>query len=863
MPNAPRPQPETLIAPSSMKPVFWRKFPLWLHPQRWVAAVRRPLEPSLIGHGLLLACALGGAIVTANQSLHVQLSERQAQSQFFRLRGAVPAPDNIIILKMDEVSIQSAKAFYGDNPAQYAYLEPLTTLPWKRSAYATAIDRLMAAGAKSIAIDLVFDTPSSYGPQDDQRFIQTLKRYAGRITLAAQFPSDNTLPAGQLTQLIQPHPMFQTNPSSIGSISYPLEPNNRIHRLASEYPQILADAISRTSSPEVAQAAYQFASQTPSFAEAALIAAQYGSRKPTGSDIYFYGGNGESFPAVSFWEVLDPEAWSQRQTLFKDKIVIIGPTADLFQDFHDTPIANKMPGVELNAHAIATLMQGTAISDAIPHLPSKGIVVFFLVMAAGCAQTRTTRPMRRFAAALALVLGWSIIGYALFTQLRLIVPVAVPIIAISGSGVAYLFTGILIDKFKLRRAAREYVNVPVFQEMISAIGHSDLEPVIQQYNKTLIDKKLNNRYLVTSRLAEGGFGETYLAKDTGRPGNPDCVVKRLRPRSNDPRVIRLAQNMFPLEAETLERLGTHDQIPRLLAYFEEHGDFYLVQEFVVGNSLAKELDLGNLLGRLPEQRVVAILYDLLHILEFIHQQGVLHRDIKPGNILLRRSDGKPVLIDFGAVKQFNQRLEILSDNPDNPDAATQLTIAIGTEGFMAPEQADGRPSPASDIYSAGIVGIQALTGLSSSELKQRRNPRTNELNWQENTQISQTLAAILNKMAHYNMVARYQSARDVINDLEPLHDYRQSQTLMTGNSIIDPLEDPDLTMADETQLWPNAFADASAQTTAPSTTELPSDRSYCSNDHDLDPTDLQPDLDGATTEETLYRDETEPPAGHS
>jgi serine/threonine-protein kinase len=136
----------------------------------------------------------------------------------------------------------------------------------------------------------------------------------------------------------------------------------------------------------------------------------------------------------------------------------------------------------------------------------------------------------------------------------------------------------------------------------------------------------------------GGFGQTYIAQDTRRPGNPICVVKHLKP-GTDPRVFDTAKRLFNSEAETLEKLGNHDQIPRLLAYFDENQEFYLVQEYIEGHTLAEELIPGK---RWSESQVIQLLQEVLEILEFVHRQGVIHRDIKPDNIIRRASDNKLV-----------------------------------------------------------------------------------------------------------------------------------------------------------------------------------------------------------------------------
>jgi serine/threonine protein kinase len=109
----------------------------------------------------------------------------------------------------------------------------------------------------------------------------------------------------------------------------------------------------------------------------------------------------------------------------------------------------------------------------------------------------------------------------------------------------------------------------------------------------MLSKLLDQRYQVVKVLGEGGFGHTYIAHDTRRPGNPTCVVKHLKPATSDPDFLQTARRLFNSEAETLEKLGNHDQIPRLLAYFEENEEFYLVEEFIDGHPLSVELPPGS------------------------------------------------------------------------------------------------------------------------------------------------------------------------------------------------------------------------------------------------------------------------------
>ena len=159
---------------------------------------------------------------------------------------------------------------------------------------------------------------------------------------------------------------------------------------------------------------------------------------------------------------------------------------------------------------------------------------------------------------------------------------------------------------------------------------------------------LSGRYHVIQELGAGGMSQTYLAEDTQMPTRPHCVVKQLKPA--DPAFFDKAKSLFNREAQILLELGDHDQIPQLLAFFDENQEFYLVQEFIQGHPLTKEIPPSHVLW--SESEVRQLLQDVLEILAFVHSQGMIHRDLKPANIMRRDSDGKLVLIDFGAVKQI-------------------------------------------------------------------------------------------------------------------------------------------------------------------------------------------------------------------
>jgi serine/threonine protein kinase, bacterial len=268
----------------------------------------------------------------------------------------------------------------------------------------------------------------------------------------------------------------------------------------------------------------------------------------------------------------------------------------------------------------------------------------------------------------------------------------------------------------------------------------------------MIGQILAGRYRVVQVLGAGGFGETYITADLHLPGEPQCVLKHLKPATDDPAVLDIARKLFQKEAETLQQLGSFDKIPRLLAYFEEQKEFYLVQELVRGHTLSRELTSGQ---RWPEAAVRKMLGEVLSILEFVHSQGVIHRDIKPDNIMRRDADGCLVLIDFGAIKQVRNQATM---------GTAPQTVAIGTPGYMSPEQARGNPRPSSDLYALGVIGIQALSGKYPSELIE--DDATGELQWQHFVQASPLMVAHLSEMTRYHFRDRFTTASAALQALK-------------------------------------------------------------------------------------------------
>ncbi len=274
---------------------------------------------------------------------------------------------------------------------------------------------------------------------------------------------------------------------------------------------------------------------------------------------------------------------------------------------------------------------------------------------------------------------------------------------------------------------------------------------------------LNGRYQVIQVLGHGGFGETFLAEDTYLPSRRRCVIKQLKvmsnPQMNQAGQQKFQQERFGREAATLEKLGEgSDQIPKLFAYFVENEEFYLIQEWIQGPTLT---DVVTAAESMSEFDVKNILVSLLSVLNYVHSGGIIHRDIKPDNIILRNLNNQPVLIDFGAVKETVATVI-------NAQGKSDRSIVVGTPGFMAPEQAAGRPIYASDLYSLGLTAIYMLTGKHPQQLE--LDSETGEILWHKyGTNVSPELTAVLDRAINYHPRDRFTTAQKMLEALRAIN----------------------------------------------------------------------------------------------
>jgi serine/threonine protein kinase len=273
--------------------------------------------------------------------------------------------------------------------------------------------------------------------------------------------------------------------------------------------------------------------------------------------------------------------------------------------------------------------------------------------------------------------------------------------------------------------------------------------------------RLAERYRAIRLIGQGGFGRTFLAVDESVPSQPCCVIKQFLP-TNSSRNLQKAAELFRQEAERLAELGRHPQIPRLLAHFEQADGQYLVQEFIDGQNLAEVLAEE---GPFSETEIRELLDDLLPVLRFIHSYQVIHRDVKPENIIRPKTGDRLVLVDFGASKYATGT------------ALIRTGTVIGSAGFVAPEQAIGRAEFASDLYSLGVTCVHLLTAMHPFDLY---SVSEDDWVWHQYLvePVSTELKQVLDRLLQRATSQRYQTATEVLKDLSA-----KPGALRTGRSI--------------------------------------------------------------------------------
>ena len=260
-------------------------------------------------------------------------------------------------------------------------------------------------------------------------------------------------------------------------------------------------------------------------------------------------------------------------------------------------------------------------------------------------------------------------------------------------------------------------------------------------------------YRILEKIGQGGMGIVYRAVHTKL--EQEVAIKVLSPEFSHDASMR---ERFVKEAKIQARFS-HASVVNILNYIEHEGNIYLVMEFVSGETLEHLLRRD---GGVPPERAVSICLGVLDALDFMHSKGVIHRDIKPGNIMFTER-GSVKVTDFGIAKMLGEK------------GQTRTGMRIGTLWYMSPEQIKGgNASVASDIYALGATLYQMVAGkvpfggdseyaVMKGHLEEKPIPP-----WEINSGISRDLGRVILKALQKDPGGRYQTAREFADDLRRL-----------------------------------------------------------------------------------------------
>jgi len=390
-----------------------------------------------IGFGLLVGA---GALLAARP--WGESWEYRALALGMRLRGPRPVPANLWIVAVDDRAI-------GEGAKGHPDLAGMEQFPWQRTVYARAIAKMLEAGAAAVAVDLVFEGESPV----DAEFARILAPYRDRVILAASNEISEGVEA-QFERLVQPSPSL--GPLRQGVVNFAVVPGlETVFHLGNTYAAQVSEGTKR------------------SFAEETLRAAGLELPPPAGDLIHFYGPGGTWRAAgqqVSFYQILDRQNWESALLDSGQKlqgaIVLIGATSEGLQDIQPSAWG-RMPGVEIHANAVATLLEQRALRR---RGTGWGLVLGLGSLAAVGLYVGRGKPVRQFLGGWALAGLWSAAAFFALAQGGVWLPVAWPVATLTLGSLWVLLCGAIADrqdKLALRRTLERYVAAPIVNQILN------------------------------------------------------------------------------------------------------------------------------------------------------------------------------------------------------------------------------------------------------------------------------------------------------------------------------------------------------------------------------------------------------------
>jgi serine/threonine protein kinase len=265
---------------------------------------------------------------------------------------------------------------------------------------------------------------------------------------------------------------------------------------------------------------------------------------------------------------------------------------------------------------------------------------------------------------------------------------------------------------------------------------------------------LNDRYSIVHIEHTGSFSKVFFALDTYQNPPRSCLIKVFEPIIQKDQIAQWIEKEFNKELKHLKQLSLFNKhLPEIYTYSSEFQIYYIVRELVEGETLREKVKTK---GEFPPNKVRKILAKLLLILKYLHQEGVIHQNIKPKNVILRNDDHIPMLINFGSIKQIVSTYGFYGDK--------KIFSVSNIHGYAPSEQALGKSVPASDLYSLGLTAIYLLTAKNPVDLAVDSDSGNFQLPHKVFAQ-DPNLAAIITRSISSNLGDRYNSAAEMLDDL--------------------------------------------------------------------------------------------------
>lgn len=425
--------------------------------------------------------------------------------QRFEWRGwQSPAPE-VVIVGIDDESFV-ADTFSAEELQANPELQMLSSWPWPRRAHALLLDKLLGAGAKVVGFDLLFTTPSKYGPEDDKALREALARAHGRVVIGANRTEEHIQGAEREkwmfpTPEVIPDGIPQTNLCI--AVNVPADLDGVVRRMS---PRWLVGGTGEWLMAMSARIALLADPRTEWAFRESSITINYPSLKPRDD-----GKFDRPFPRYPYYQIFYKKTWDRlaEKGAFKDKIVLVGPTQNFLHDVHPTPNEKTTPGVEIHAASISTLIRHNELREM--YAPTQLPLILLFTTVSVLSLLRVRHPLLKLLPPLLLAVAHATACQMAFTHLLLILPFAAPVavmVPITLTGMTWQLLTEQLEKRRARAALERQVSKEVADELMKDFG--SLQNMLAPQERHLVVFFSDIRNFTT--IFEKGDPQTLIAQ---------------------------------------------------------------------------------------------------------------------------------------------------------------------------------------------------------------------------------------------------------------------------------------------------------------------------------------------------------------